>query len=126
MTVSTKRRWSPADKELLATLANSGVPRHQMAQMLGRTEHAIACALEKMRRTDDEMKQYRAQVHQHLAGYQSASLTSARRRRTSWTIREDRLLRDMRAAGLSNSEIAVKLGRTYYAVVNRFRVLKGE
>ena len=108
---------TPELGERIADMCESGMSIAAAARELGLNEKTVYgyCT----RYAIDPPPQYR---HRIVAD-SSAAADGSDRRKKAFTAREDRHLLEMRAAGVSYSRMAKKLGRAKSSIVTRFATL---
>ena len=100
------RPWTPADDEVLRSLALNGVDARGIGNRLNRTADAVRS---RARRLNILIRKHRG----------SAEDKEAMGKRSTWTSKDDDQLRALAASGENSAAIAVRLNRTAAGVRKR-------
>jgi hypothetical protein len=104
------RPWTPADDEVLRSLALNGVDARGIGNRLNRTAHAVR----------SRAKRLNILIRKHQG---SAEDKEAMGKRSTWTSKDDDQLRALAASGENSPAIAVRLNRTAAGVRKRAMAL---
>jgi len=100
------RPWTPADDEVLRSLALKGVDARGIGNRLNRTPDAVRS---RARRLNILIRKHRGRAEDK----------EAMGKRSTWTSKDDDQLRALAASGESSAVIAVRLNRTAVGVRRR-------